>query len=133
MLPDRWGLVAATLVILGFNFTFIPQFLLGNDGMPRRYFSYPERFWALNVASTAGASVLAFGLVMVLVYVIVALKWGPAAGPNPWRSRGYEWSTPSPPPLENFEGTPVFDRDPHDYQDAPEPMPAGAPEPKHAS
>jgi cytochrome c oxidase subunit 1 len=134
MLPDRWGLVAATLVILGFNFTFIPQFLLGNDGMPRRYFSYPERFWALNVASTAGASVLAFGLVMVLVYVVVALKWGPLAGANPWGSRGYEWMTPSPPPLENFEGTPVFDREPHDYQDAADvASPAVAPEPKHAS
>ncbi|HSN90158.1 MAG TPA: cbb3-type cytochrome c oxidase subunit I [Anaeromyxobacteraceae bacterium] len=134
LLPDRWGLVAATLVILGFNFTFIPQFLLGNDGMPRRYFSYPERFWALNVASTAGASVLAFGLLIVLVYVVVALKWGAVAGPNPWGSRGYEWMTASPPPLENFEGTPVFDREPHDYQDAAgEPSPAVAPEPKHAS
>jgi cytochrome c oxidase subunit 1 len=134
LLPDRWGLVAATLVILGFNFTFIPQFLLGNEGMPRRYFSYPEKFWALNVASTAGASVLAFGLLMVLVYVVVALRWGPLAGPNPWRSRGYEWMTASPPPLENFEGTPVFDREPHDYQDAAEaPSPAVAPEPKHAS
>jgi cytochrome c oxidase subunit 1 len=133
MLPDRWGLVAATLVILGFNFTFIPQFLLGNDGMPRRYFSYPERFWALNVASTAGASVLAFGLLLVLVYVVVALRWGPVAGPNPWRSRGYEWMTPSPPPLENFEGTPSFDHEPHDYQEAAgEPSPAVAPEPKHA-
>ena len=56
--PEGWGLVGAVLVILGFNFTFIPQFLLGNEGMPRRYFAYPERFWALNVASTAGASVL---------------------------------------------------------------------------
>ena len=59
MYPEGWGLVGAAMIILGFNFTFIPQFLLGNEGMPRRYFSYPERFWALNVASTAGASVLA--------------------------------------------------------------------------
>ena len=43
MYPEGWGLVAAVMIILGFNFTFIPQFLLGNVGMPRRYFSYPER------------------------------------------------------------------------------------------
>jgi hypothetical protein len=41
--------------------------------------------------------------------------------------------TPSPPPLENFEGTPSFDHEPHDYQEAAgEPSPAVAPEPKHA-
>ena len=34
---EGWGLVSASLIILGFNATFIPQFLLGNAGMPRRY------------------------------------------------------------------------------------------------
>ena len=53
---EGWGLVAATLIILGFNATFIPQFLLGNNGMPRRYYTYPEHYRALNVASTAGAT-----------------------------------------------------------------------------
>src|SRR5205807_2019749 len=41
---EGWGLVAASLIILGFNATFIPQFLLGNQGMPRRYYQYPEQF-----------------------------------------------------------------------------------------
>jgi cytochrome c oxidase subunit I len=131
MYPEGWGLVAAVMVVLGFNFTFIPQFLLGNEGMPRRYFSYPERFWALNVASTAGASVLAIGLVIVLVYILVALKWGPVAGPNPWRSRGFEWDTPSPPPPENYETTPVYTHGPHDYTEETELPPEIAPEPKH--
>jgi cytochrome c oxidase subunit 1 len=120
------------MVVLGFNFTFIPQFLLGNEGMPRRYFNYPERFWALNVASTAGASVLAIGLLIILVYILVALKWGPIAGANPWRSRGFEWDTPSPPPPENYETTPVYTHGPHEYQDEiPGPAAPLTPEPKH--
>jgi cytochrome c oxidase subunit 1 len=132
--PEGWGLVGAVLVILGFNFTFIPQFLLGNEGMPRRYFSYPERFFALNVASTAGASVLGFGLLTILIYLLVALRWGPVAGANPWHSRGFEWDTPSPPPPENYPVTPVYTRGPHEYDDRAEapPAPAG-PEPSHAS
>jgi cytochrome c oxidase subunit 1 len=105
------------LVILGFNATFIPQFLLGNMGMPRRYYSYPERFWPLNVASTAGASLLAFGFLIVLVYLVVSLAWGRVAGPNPWDSRGYEWDTPSPPNKETFPATPVITHGPHEYQD----------------
>jgi len=115
MYNERWGLVAAVFVILGFVFTFLPQFLLGNEGMPRRYFNYPERYWALNVASTAGASVLAIGFTIVLVYLLVALKHGAVAGTNPWGSRGYEWLTTSPPPFENFEVVPAFVNGPHEY------------------
>jgi cytochrome c oxidase subunit 1 len=131
--PEGWGLVAAVMIVLGFNFTFIPQFLLGNEGMPRRYFSYPEKFFALNVASTAGASVLALGLLIVLVYTLVAIRWGPVAGANPWNSRGFEWATPSPPPPENFETTPVYTHGPHEYHEGAELPPHAAPEPKHAS
>jgi cytochrome c oxidase subunit 1 len=134
MYPEGWGLVAAVMVILGFNFTFIPQFLLGNEGMPRRYYEYAERFWALNVASTAGASVLAIGLVIILVYTLLALRYGPVAGPNPWNSRGFEWDTPSPPPPENYETTPVYTHGPHEYDEGPEVPPRHAvpePEPKH--
>jgi cytochrome c oxidase subunit 1 len=113
---EGWGMVAASFIILGFNATFIPQFLVGNAGMPRRYFIYPERFTSLNVASTAGSSLLAFGFVIIVVYMIYALVRGPIAGDNPWNSRGYEWDTPSPPPKGNFDVTPIIDRDAHSYQ-----------------
>ncbi len=88
MYHEGWGMAAAALIVLGFNATFIPQFLLGNAGMPRRYYIYPERYQALNVASTAGASLLAFGFLIVLIYLIYALVRGPIAGDNPWGSRG---------------------------------------------
>ncbi len=112
---EGWALVSAALIVLGFNATFIPQFLLGNAGMPRRYYEYPERFQALNVASTAGSSLLAIGFIIIAIYLGFALKYGPVAGPNPWGSRGYEWMTPSPPPTENFDVTPTFAHPPHDY------------------
>jgi cytochrome c oxidase subunit 1 len=101
--------------------------------MPRRYFSYPERFWPLNVASTAGASVLAAGLLLVLVYLLIALRHGERVADNPWRSRGYEWLSPSPPPPENFEETPVFTRGPHEYDDSAEAPPHPSAEPRHVS
>jgi cytochrome c oxidase subunit 1 len=114
---EGWGMVAACFIIMGFNATFIPQFLVGNAGMPRRYFIYPERFTSLNVASTAGSSLLAFGFVIILIYFIYALVRGEIAGDNPWGSRGYEWDTPSPPPKHNFDVAPVIDRDSHSYQE----------------
>ncbi len=117
---DGWGLLAGGLIILGFNATFIPQFLLGNYGMPRRYYLYAEKFQSLNVASTAGASLLFFGLVLVAIYLIVALVRGEEAGPNPWGSKGFEWNTSSPPVKHNFEHKVVITEEPHNYDvDAP--------------
>src|SRR6266540_4244593 len=116
MYNETWGMIAASLIVLGFITTFVPQFLVGNAGMPRRYYMYPERFQALNVASTAGASLLAFGFIIIVIYLILALLRGKPAGDNPWHSGGIEWMTRSPPPTENFDEPPIITRDPHSYQ-----------------
>ncbi|WNG30064.1 cytochrome c oxidase subunit I [Cystobacter fuscus] len=115
---EGWGLVSAALIILGFNATFIPQFLLGNAGMPRRYYEYPERFQTLNVASTMGATLLAMGFLITAIYLTYSLVYGEKASANPWNSRGYEWLTESPPPTHNFIGPqPVYKDEPHFYVD----------------
>jgi cytochrome c oxidase subunit 1 len=113
---ERMGLLTSASVFFGFTLTFIPQFLLGNMGMPRRYYSYPVRYQWLNVLSTGGAFLLAGGLCLTLVNLLVALRYGERAGPNPWGSRSFEWETPSPPPTHNFLAPPVIDRGPYDYQ-----------------
>jgi cytochrome c oxidase subunit I len=115
MYSERWGLVASITVFTGFFFTFMPQFLLGNAGMPRRYYSYPERFQWLNVLSTGGASILAGGLMLTALYLAVALFRGPRAPHNPWDSRSFEWLTGTPPSKHNFAEQPAFERGPYDY------------------
>ena len=115
MYSERWGLVSSMLVTLGFFFTFMPQFLLGNAGMPRRYWSYPAHYQWMNVLSTAGASVLALGLFITFGYLAAAVLRGRRAGPNPWGSRSYEWRVPSAPPTHNFETLPRWTKGPYDY------------------
>ncbi len=112
---ERVGLLSATGVFLGFNLTFVPQFLLGNMGMPRRYYSYPPRFQWLNDLSTGGAYLLAAAILVTVLNLLIALKWGKKAGPNPWRSRSFEWLTDSPPPKHNFEEPPHLGYSPYDY------------------
>jgi cytochrome c oxidase subunit 1 len=112
---ERWGLLAAALVSAGFFVTFFPQFLLGNAGMPRRYYDYPPEYQTLHVISTVGSWVLAAGMLITLGYLLWALKSGKRAGNNPWGSASYEWLTRSPPPPHNFDDTPVFTTDPYDY------------------
>jgi cytochrome c oxidase subunit 1 len=113
--PEFWGKLAAMVTFIGFNLTFFPQFLLGYLGMPRRYHAYPPEFQMLNVFSTAGASILAVGYVLPLIYFVWSLRAGRMAGPNPWRATGLEWQTSSPPPVHNFEETPIVTTGPYRY------------------
>ncbi len=115
MYPGFWSHLSAGVIFLGFNLTFLPQFILGYLGMPRRYHAYPEEFQVLNILSTAGASVLAVGYAIPLVYFIWSLKYGEVAEDNPWGAVGLEWQTTSPPPLHNFEEIPVVDFEPYEY------------------
>jgi cytochrome c oxidase subunit 1 len=116
MYNEPWGIVGSVFIFLGLNATFIPQFLAGNAGHPRRYFMYDESFWTLNVASTVGSYMQAAGFVVVLLNLIYALKNGEPAGANPWGASGLEWQTASPPPKHNFDATPIVDEDPYTYQ-----------------
>jgi cytochrome c oxidase subunit 1 len=107
--------LAALIIFVGFILTFLPQFVLGYNGMPRRYHHYAPEFQVWNVLSSAGASILAVGYLLPFGYFLYSLKWGPKAGPNPWGATGLEWQTPSPPPKDNFEATPVVVRGPYEY------------------
>src|SRR5437867_2102260 len=115
MYPESWAKLAALSIFLGFNLTFFPQFILGYLGMPRRYHAYPDEFQVLNVMSTAGASILGVGYLIPMVYLLWSLRYGPVAGPNPWQAKGLEWQTPSPPPTDNFEVTPVVTEEAYAY------------------
>jgi cytochrome c oxidase subunit 1 len=121
--PEGWGRTAAIIVFIGFNLTFFPQFILGYLGMPRRYWDYshmPE-WQALNVLSTAGASILAVGYLLPMVYLFWSLRYGKPAGDNPWSATGLEWQTASPPPTFNFDETPIVTSEAYEYDKMPLP------------
>jgi cytochrome c oxidase subunit 1 len=115
MYPEWWARLSALLIFVGFNLTFFPQFLVGYVGMPRRYHAYAPEFQVLNVLSTAGATVLAAGYLLPMIYFVWSLKFGRKAGANPWGAVGLEWATTSPPPKENFHETPVVTWEAYDY------------------
>src|SRR5436309_2301675 len=107
--------IAAGIIFIGFNLTFFPQFIVGYLGMPRRYHAYPPEFQVLNVLSSAGASILGAGYLIPMIYLMWSLRYGRAAGSNPWGAVGLEWTTKSPPPTENFAETPTVTWDAYEY------------------
>jgi cytochrome c oxidase subunit I len=118
MYSEFWGRISAMLVFIGFNLTFFPQFILGYQGMPRRYASYPEELQVLNIFSTAGASVLGLGMLMPVVYLLHSLVRGARVSDNPWMLPGLEWRTASPPPTENFPNTPTVTWEAYEFGEA---------------
>jgi len=118
-LYNEWlARLSAGIIFAGFNLTFFPQFVLGYLGMPRRYHAYPPEFQVLNVLSSAGASILGFGYLIPMAYLMWSLRYGQTASANPWGAVGLEWSTTSPPPTENFAETPTVTWKPYDYEHA---------------
>ncbi len=115
--PESWAKLAALLVFVGFNLTFFPQFVVGYLGMPRRYHAYPPEFQVLNVLSTAGASVLAVGYVLPMIYLAWSLRYGKRATANPWNASGLEWMIQSPPTTFNFDVTPVVTWEAYNYDE----------------
>ena len=116
MYPESLSKLAAVVTFIGFNLTFLPQFILGYLGMPRRYHAYPPEFQVMNVLSTAGATVLGVGYMLPLLYLGWSLKYGAIAGNNPWQATGLEWQIQSPPLTENFVTIPIVDYEAYDYE-----------------
>jgi len=114
MYSERWGRLGWLLVLLGFNLSFMPMFVLGTRGMPRRYYQYAPQFAGLNRLSTLGAYVVALGFVIVAINLLHSLFRGPRAPANPWGGGSLEWQTSSPPPHDNFLEPPRVG-DPYDY------------------
>jgi cytochrome c oxidase subunit I len=107
MYDEFWGKAAAVIVFFGFNFTFMPQFIAGSQGMPRRYAEYLPQYTIYHQISTIGSYILAVGLVMVAIVWVHSLLRGRRAPANPWGANTLEWYTTSPPPHENFDREPI--------------------------
>jgi cytochrome c oxidase subunit I len=124
MYNERFGQFAAVLIFVGFNVTFMPQFVMGAHGSPRRWATYPIEFQPYHRMSTVGAYMMGIGLFMVLFNWIHGLARGRKAPANPWGGNSLEWRCPSPPPHDNFSTPPGPVGDPY-KMDNWEPDPNG--------
>ncbi|MBW4697936.1 MAG: cytochrome c oxidase subunit I [Aphanocapsa lilacina HA4352-LM1] len=115
LLNETWGKIHFALTFIGFNLCFLPMHQLGLQGMPRRVAEYAEQFQSLNVLVSIGGFLLGISTLPFLFNAIYSWLWGPKAPANPWRALTLEWTTASPPPVENFEYLPVVTAGPYEY------------------
>ncbi|MEZ4367741.1 MAG: cbb3-type cytochrome c oxidase subunit I, partial [Kofleriaceae bacterium] len=108
MYPEALGRLCAIGVFIGFNLTFLPQFVMGSRGMPRRYWDYDPEFTIFHQLSTVGALLLGISLFVTTIYFVWSFKKGKLAPQNPWGATTLEWQAPTPPTLYNFTEPPVL-------------------------
>ena len=140
MYNEAVGMWGCLMSVIGFNITFLAQFVMGANGMPRRYYNYPPEFATWHQISTFGAWVAGIGFVLTVICLVHSLFRGRRAPDNPWGAATLEWRTTTPPPHYNFEEPQPVD-DPYDFDLIKYdeglggykyvPRPAGAPVPAH--
>src|SRR5579864_8078359 len=116
MYNENLGRIACGLVFVGFNMTFLTQFVMGSLGMPRRYFNYLPMYHPYHVVSTIGSWIIGLGFFVTAAYLLASLRKPYDAPDNPWGGTTLEWTTSSPPLEHNFEDQPVLTRAPYDYR-----------------
>ena len=103
------------LAFAGFNLFYFPFFIMGWEGMPRRYYSYLPKFAHLQFLSSIGAYVMVAGLAILIGNLLYHVRRGEEAPANPWGGATLEWTLPSPAPYENWEEPPIVTKGPYDY------------------
>lgn len=107
--------VAWVILMIGFNMLYFTMFILGFEGMPRRYYDSLPKFQSLHVVATVGSWILVSGLILMFYNLYRGLRHGEKAPENPWGGTTLEWKTSTPPPLENFQEIPVVTGGPYDH------------------
>jgi cytochrome c oxidase subunit 1 len=105
--------LSCIILFIGFNILYFPMFILGWQGMPRRYYDYVPAYHTVTLISTIGSWILLAGLLLIAANLINALFRGKEAGSDPWEGMTLEWSVSSPPPPDNFKEIPVVTGSPY--------------------
>jgi len=109
------AVIAWVPMFVGFNMLYFTMLVLGLEGMPRRYYNHLPMYNTGHEIATVGSWILVLGLAIFFGNLVVARFRGAAAGPAPWGGSTLEWTTPSPPPVENFPEPPVVTAGPYAY------------------
>jgi len=110
-LNEKLGKWAFWAWLIGFDLAFVPLYVLGLMGMPRRMEHYANPAWQpYLIVAAGGVAVILIGILLQLIQLAVSIRQRHATRDltgDPWNGRTLEWATASPPAVYNFAKTPV--------------------------
>jgi cytochrome o ubiquinol oxidase subunit 1 len=105
-LAEKWGRISVFFWVLGFYLAFMPLYVLGFMGMPRRMGHYEMATWQpWLIAAEVGAILVGCGGICQVIQLVRSIRNRAALRVNtgdPWDGRTLEWMTASPPAPYNF-------------------------------
>jgi cytochrome o ubiquinol oxidase subunit 1 len=105
-LNEKWGTRAFWCWIIGFYVAFMPLYVLGMLGMPRRMEHYDIAAWQPHlIVAGIGAFIIMLGMICLAVQLVVSIRERDEAldlSGDPWNGRSLEWATSSPAAPYNF-------------------------------
>jgi len=105
-LNETWGARSFWCWIIGFYLAFMPLYVLGLLGMPRRMEHYEIAAWQPHlIVAAIGALVIFLGIVCLVIQLAVSIRDREQAldlTGDPWNGRSLEWATDSPAAPYNF-------------------------------
>ncbi|OGU59169.1 MAG: cytochrome c oxidase subunit I [Ignavibacteria bacterium GWF2_33_9] len=115
MYNEKLAMWSGAIIFVGFNLMYFTMFILGYQGMPRRFWSYLPQYQTLHIVSVVGMVIFVMGMIVMAYNLIRGARKGPIAPANPWGGVTLEWRIPSPPPTLNFDKDPVVTREVYDF------------------
>jgi cytochrome o ubiquinol oxidase subunit 1 len=110
-LNEKWGRLSFWCFAIGFNIGFLPLYVLGFMGMPRRMERYVDTAWhPYLIVAAGGVAIILLGILFLLVQIRASIRERETRRDltgDPWDGRTLEWATSSPPAAYNFAHTPV--------------------------
>jgi cytochrome c oxidase subunit 1 len=91
------------------------MFILGLQGMPRRYYDYLPQYETGNFLAGFGGYLLIIGMMTMFINLLMSFKQRESAPADPWGGTTLEWKVPSPPPVHNFINKPKVEGFPYDF------------------
>lgn len=107
--------IGSALTAIGFMFHYIPMFILGMQGMPRRYYDYLPQYETGNFLAGIGGYLMIIGMVIMFINLLMSFKQRVPAANDPWGGTTLEWKVSSPPTVHNFTEQPVVEAFPYDF------------------
>ena len=121
MMNETLGKLHFWLTFVGVYCIFMPMHFVGIAGGIRRYAdstgpAYLASLQPLHFFITIAAFITVAAQLIFFYNFFRSLRAGERAPSNPWNATTLEWTTSSPPPLDNFDGRyPSVYRGPYDY------------------
>jgi cytochrome o ubiquinol oxidase subunit 1 len=113
-LAEKWGRISVFFWVVGFYMAFMPLYVLGASGAPRRMVEFHNpAFQPWLFIAMCGGFLIFVGFMSLFVQVWTSIKHrADLAAPvgDPWDGRGLEWSIAAPAPDYNFATIPQVSR-----------------------